>query len=894
MIIEFDESTPLHVIKELAPGLRLDDKTVELSIPDLDSAAEVVFNVDFGKDPVSFVRLSYNDQPLDPQQKGHGKFKFDPSEFGHTLKIEFKTDTIPMPKKKDAPQWEGQINFKVEGDEEWSAFFIQVEKFLGDETFDGVFAIDLGTTNSSCSYWEVKPEPNFLPEAPKLLNEAETIASAINVLEIEPFKQLAPDSYDIGQKAVSSPRKTNLHMSVKRGIGTKKRYVVTKGKEIWRDADAAHMMAALGKKMIDDARSILGKNIAEIVVTSPPRWNAVQVNALRQVFRRLGFSPEKIDMSTDEATGSGLYYVLYPLFERFGKRDALQKYVESEFAAMKQPDGTYKVNIVCMDFGGGTTDLALIKTNMKFEPQHLAIDIDIADRGGRQDVGGDNLTLHVFDLLKRRLALALAHPKRLVDPKTTEKAPTNAWIKFFKLDVQQGALLQRWDDVVAQLDAPQLPRDLWDLVNGMFPTGWEFKDMAATYNKYKLPARKNFDWLWEQADLVKKALSIDVSNAVKGKPVTEDELKPHEARWQSPDLESFNDPVSLAESIPMAVESEEFRQKHLSIKFGHICAFYRPAIAGFADEAARMEQRSLEAGKRADRVVLAGNGARIPIISALIHKPREKGGFGVGFDQIKFDPVRAKLAVPIGACLRRIARKVEGFKINIKISRNLLPFELFSNLGMTSVKIFPAGPIDEFLFFQRSGVSEDLDVEFVMRLEEQDVGTENYKPYVLFRPKGEGLPVTDLQKEEDFWKLLDQSYGLVTIPKLQKISSKPFTSFDARKAGADPKNGVNKIVVSEPDKVFKEVGDKKYSNAEMLEILRSELTMPQKIAWVEEAFQDKLADGEIVHRYYVDVTKQVYLVRHHFSEGKKMFVAETDEEALEELPAEKNPFSGMH
>ena len=66
MNIEFDESTPLHVIKELAPGLRLDDKTAELSIPDLDAPTEITFNVDFGKDPVSFVRLSYNDQPLDP------------------------------------------------------------------------------------------------------------------------------------------------------------------------------------------------------------------------------------------------------------------------------------------------------------------------------------------------------------------------------------------------------------------------------------------------------------------------------------------------------------------------------------------------------------------------------------------------------------------------------------------------------------------------------------------------------------------------------------------------------------------------------------------------------------------------------------------------------------
>jgi hypothetical protein len=490
-----------------------------------------------------------------------------------------------------------------------------------------------------------------------------------------------------------------------------------------------------------------------------------------------------------------------------------------------------------------------------------------------------------------------------MDPKTTEKAPTNGWIKYFKLDVQQGALLQRWDDVVKHLDAPDLPRDLWDVVNGMFPTGWEFKDMPATYNKYKLPARKNFDYLWSQAEQLKKALCVDVANGLKGKNATEEELKPFEERWLSPDLEEFNDPVSLAESIPIAAESEEFRQNFLSLQFKHICNFYRVNVAGLVEESIMMEDRqSALAGKGADgkpvqvkahRVVLAGNGARIPIIPAIIHKPRDKGGLGVSFDQIKFDPVRAKLSVPIGACLRRIARKVEGFRINIKISRNLLPFDLFTNLGMSSVRLFPYGQIDEFAFFQRSGVSEDLEVEFVTRLEQQDLGTENYKPYVLLRPKAEGLAIPDMQKQEDFWKTLDQTYGLVTIPKCAKMIGKPFSLFDPRKPG-DAKAGNNKIAAAEPDKVFKEVGEKKYTMGEMLEILRAELTMPQKIAWVEEAFTEKLAEGEIVHRYYLDVTKQVYLVRDHFSEGKKLFISETDEEALEELPPERNPFSGMH
>src|SRR5262245_17740781 len=258
MNIEFDESTPLHSIKELAPGLRVEERSVELSIPELEAPAKIQYAVDFGSDPVSFVKLSYNEVPLDPQRTGHGQFLFDPKEFGHTLKIEFDTRVIPKAKQKEVPQWEGQINFKVEGDDKWSAFFIQVEKFLGDEPFDGVFAVDLGTTNSCCAFWEVKPEPNFLPVAPQLLGEAQSVASAINVVELEPFKVLAPESYDIGQAAVGSQRKANINFSVKRGIGTKRKYTITEGTEIW-NADAAHMVTALGKKILGEAKAAIGK-----------------------------------------------------------------------------------------------------------------------------------------------------------------------------------------------------------------------------------------------------------------------------------------------------------------------------------------------------------------------------------------------------------------------------------------------------------------------------------------------------------------------------------------------------------------------------------------------------------------------------------------------------------
>jgi hypothetical protein len=306
-----------------------------------------------------------------------------------------------------------------------------------------------------------------------------------------------------------------------------------------------------------------------------------------------------------------------------------------------------------------------------------------------------------------------------------------------------------------------------------------------------------------------------------------------------------------------------------------------------------MEQRSLPAGKKIDRIVLAGNGARIPVIGPIIAAPRDKGGLGIPYEQIKFDAGTAKLAVPIGACLRRIARKVEGFKVTINMSRSLLPFELYANMGTRSVKMFDVGQIDEFRFFMRKGVSADLEVEFVTRLEESDVGTENFKPYVLFKTNSEGLPLIDLAKEDDLWESLEMSYGLDAIPRVKDVFQGAITAFDPKKS-EDAKTGVNLISATNPAKEFKKVGDKSYNMGDMHRILTSDLRLPQKIAWVEQAFSEPLPEGEIVHRYYLDVTKQLFLVRHHWKDGKVLFAAETDEKALEELPPERNPFSGMH
>src|SRR5262249_13010058 len=135
------------------------------------------------------------------------------------------------------------------------------------------------------------------------------------------------------------------------------------------------------------------------------------------------------------------------------------------------------------------------------------------------------------------------------------------------------------------------------------------------------------------------------------------------------------------------------------------------------------------------------------------------------------------------------------------------------------------------------------------------------------------LPLIDLKKEDELWKALDMAYGLDAIPRLKDVMTTAFGTYDPKKAD-DPKSGVNSIKPSNPTKKFKKINNKVYTYGDMYKILSSELRLPQKIAWIEEAFSDPLPEGDIVHRYYLDVTKQLFLVRHHWKEGKVCYAAE--------------------
>jgi hypothetical protein len=201
--------------------------------------------------------------------------------------------------------------------------------------------------------------------------------------------------------------------------------------------------------------------------------------------------------------------------------------------------------------------------------------------------------------------------------------------------------------------------------------------------------------------------------------------------------------------------------------------------------------------------------------------------------------------------------------------RRTLRCDLLLTTGPGSLPLFAAGPIEEFQFFQRFGISADHDVEFVTRLDAEDAGTENFRAYGIFHLRGPWRPIPEPRRDRALSRRLEQKYGLERLPHASKMAPPSFAA------------GLNRLTPPAVLKPLRKVRGRCFYFTDLLEILRLELSGPQKVAWIEEALPPPPPWSPIVHRYYLDARKQAYLVRDHRGVGKRLYSARTSDEAVE-------------
>ena len=218
-------------------------------------------------------------------------------------------------------------------------------------------------------------------------------------------------------------------------------------------------------------------------------------------------------------------------------------------------------------------------------------------------------------------------------------------------------------------------------------------------------------------------------------------------------------------------------------------------------------------------------------------------------------------------------RQPSGSREPLVLSDKELPCELFLTMGTQSLSLWGPGKIDELSVFVRYDVDPEHDVEYVTRLDPDQGACEDYRPYGLFRLRPRlSIPLPRLKDMLPLWELLYREHGLNRLPKARSLFG----------LGANPKldhgelpGGLNRLVPDDPERLYKKTREGSYTSLEVMQIIQRELKARQRIAWIEDAFKRPLPPGEIVHRYYVDDRRRVYLVRHHWEEGKHLYRAET-------------------
>ncbi len=655
--------------------------------------------VRYGFQEHSWIRLAPTDTSIEVEP---GTLVLAPGQ--SRIDVVLNTDSSNFPYDR----FRGRIYFEDEQASEEKWLEISFEKIDDLDDFVGYTAIDLGTSNSMLALYHLERDAlRGEPWSPRLDREHIEIPSAIFIKDLARFRKLAEGSASVGRDALADyqlddrfdPR--SLQLGIKRLIGGPAVLAADQlgaGGAV-EPTDVLYMLARAIRERTqqnDDVRARLRR----LTVTFPPTWDHRQLYHWKSIFRKLGYQEEDLDLSLDEASAAGLFHVYRWISTEDSRKRLLQDLSHSvERIRESGRDGEkYTLHLLSFDFGGGTTDLAFIQVDLIFFGDTTRLKISLLGSDSIE-FGGDEVTLAVFRILKRRLALALTDYDRLhgKTESDSEESPVSfdsgglfmlpGESTFFspvrQEDKEQAArrlLSDCWEEIEREIGAERLRAELEDAIDVLVPTRF----WTSPEEPLSPSAKKMFTWLWDQAEALKCELFRKASR--EAEEVRFSELS---ERGLTGGLLMSQLPPELAErgKIPSAPDAR------VPVSVGEIYDW----VETYLEEAVTRAKR-LIADHRVDRIVLSGQSSWIPLVKHLFMRPKSEGGLGLPPNKIDFDPQNAKAAVCKGACLLPILREaLVGYEVDVSnFKANLLSEVYFFQNGRSGKKtLFEAGPIDE-------------------------------------------------------------------------------------------------------------------------------------------------------------------------------------------------------
>jgi hypothetical protein len=942
-------SAPLFHLEELFRGTGPYSKRLMIRVTEAPCSIE--YRIDFA-DPV-WIKMTLENRDGEVVGEGGGSrstgtFEIgEPGQYGLTVNVLSDSDQL-----REMDRFRGDIHLHPRGRPEGgSRIRLEIDEIRDMEALSGYFAIDLGTTNSTAVYFDASdPELHDSRFSAQeigfgLLDNEGTSRKHANTVPTDLFIKdprnlvTSLDASLLGeraQKAADDPD-SNLYDSCY--IRAAKTVLATdKVWNVWFDPGSGQperervrppdVLAAVLKKLIAHATREMKKRISSVIMTYPPQWSFVERRALEGVIDRIRPAIQddrrklSLRMNIDEASAAGLYYI-YEQVNEPGFWNQIQLFrvngVDPEAGEKKkdeEPD-RYRFKTLAFDFGGGSLDLSLIQYELLREvpaesspgAMRTRIKVRLLDADSLAHDGGNYVTLRLFELLKRRIALTVAHPDQALraigegDDTTDRYAGIDASsLEGPVLDFQQSddvqyarnILLTKWDQVKSAMARPTLEGLVSRLVDrheSDFPTAWGDEEIDAAIETI-LPtrwrdyeegseeheeARANFRKLWHAAEKTKQYL-VNRFNGLLGTDC-----------FEPPAFEeafaSFGEVVSLKPgdlfpkmkgSVPYERDVQLLKRVcFLSLQDVFLCS--APVISKGIRRAERMSEpfRDGEALPY-NWVIVAGNSSRSPLVRYLFMRLTPL----VDPSQIKGNIANAKVAVAKGACINSIIRglvpglQFETHSFATKIPRDL---KLFWTGG--DHDLFTCGPLSELQSRElKLGV---IDAQ-MLTVKQTPSGSQNGAPEEVagvfqYRDENGGYapgatPIPNGDTVDEVTRAIADEYG--HCPSARELRDrKEREALDEVCPACEPK----------------------VTYGEILSKILNRYDFPEIVAWCEaDEKTAPRAPEESVQRFYLSREMVLYMVE-HTPEGKTLFTWEpSPEDRLREADVRLDPFSGAH
>ena len=509
---------------------------------------------------------------------------------------------------------------------------------------------------------------NLIPVVLDIDRRSTEIPSEMEVSQLIPLKlRMGRDARDNRKKAIAQGTTVSVkeiisrfHHSPKRYFGQNRSFPIILEEDEENIQVNSLIQAAWAQliELTEDYRQRGRRRFSEgdfltAVVTYPTVAPPVVRKEIKKLVQELGI--DDVQTAYDEAVSVAIFF----LWREFGGN--LNIGIESFKTRCHQNGNKWSQNVLVLDIGGGTTDLALIELTLEDKTPFFA---DNEDRGlggryykltpkllgssGHLQLGGELITLRIFRLLKVAISdfLLTAVTTGDIESDKLEDLINSELNDRFLEDgkFKTGSLLKCIDKENPEGDVAF--KDALDTAEKVLPTRWQ----QATQRL------QTFYTLWDHAEAAKLKLGQKPPTDGSLLTFTLNEQQIGELLSQS----SVKFQVRSSESISITLDNEQFDRAAMSS--------IKEAI-GIAK--GLMESRlSSEPNQKVDWLILSGKTCSLDLVQQQIYEEFSQSPYFVwNPERITFVLEFTKLATSAGACY---AEKLRRFRFDPEESKNLL------------------------------------------------------------------------------------------------------------------------------------------------------------------------------------------------------------------------------